>query len=382
MTIALKQSTASQEIPLGYFVDSTDGDTAETGLTIANTDIKIWKNGATTLANKNSGGATHIAGGVYYCTLDATDTDTVGPLVIFVHVSGALAVRVECHVYEEVIYDGHYAASATGAFPATLVQGGINTTSGTITTLDGLDTAQDSQHSTTQSAISTAQADLDILTGTDGATLATSQPNYAPATAAALATVDSNVDAILVDTGTTLPGVLGTPTDFGSGTSTLAANLQDLADNGTATYDRSTDSLQAIRDHVGDGSNLTEAGGTGDHLSAIPWNSAWDAEVQSEVTDALNAYDPPTKAELDAGLAALNDITVAEVWAHALTEPSGVPAWSGDVEDALNWLLALARNKMTSSSTTQTLRNDADSANIATSTHSDSAGTFTRGEWS
>lgn len=31
------------------------------------------------------------------------------------------------------------------------------------------------------------------------------------ATAAALATVDSNVDAILVDTGTTLPGVLGTP---------------------------------------------------------------------------------------------------------------------------------------------------------------------------
>jgi hypothetical protein len=41
---------------------------------------------------------------------------------------------------------------------------------------------------------------------------------------------------------------LGTFTDFGSGTSTLAANLQDLADNGTAAFDRSTDSLQAIRD--------------------------------------------------------------------------------------------------------------------------------------
>ena len=33
MTIKLKQSTASQEIPLGYFVDSTDGNTEKTALT-------------------------------------------------------------------------------------------------------------------------------------------------------------------------------------------------------------------------------------------------------------------------------------------------------------------------------------------------------------
>lgn len=61
------------------------------------------------------------------------------------------------------------------------------------------------------------------------------------------------------------------------------------------------------------GANATEAGGTGDQLTAVPWNSAWDAEVQSECTDALNAYDPPTKAELDSGLAALNDLSAAEV---------------------------------------------------------------------
>ena len=59
----------------------------------------------------------------------------------------------------------------------------------------------------------------------------------------------------------------------------------------TADWDdfvNTTDSLQALRDQTGSG------------LSAIPWNSSWDAEVQSEVTDALNAYDPPTKAEMDA----------------------------------------------------------------------------------
>lgn len=105
MTIYLKQSTASQEVPLGYFLDSTDGNTEETGLTINNTDIKLWKNGATTLANKNSGGATHISNGVYYAVLDATDTGTLGPMVIFVHVSGALAVRVETCVLAANIFD-------------------------------------------------------------------------------------------------------------------------------------------------------------------------------------------------------------------------------------------------------------------------------------
>src|SRR4051794_30734509 len=107
--IALRQSTASQEVPLGYFVDSADGNTEKTALTIANTDIKVWKNGATTLASKNSGGATHISNGVYYAVLDATDTNTTGPLVLFVHVSGALTVRLECCVYAANVFDSVYA---------------------------------------------------------------------------------------------------------------------------------------------------------------------------------------------------------------------------------------------------------------------------------
>ena len=105
MPIYLKQSTASQEVPLGYFVDSTDGNTEKTGLTIANTDIKLWKNGATSLANKNSGGGTHISNGIYYAVMDATDTNTLGPMVAFIHVAGALAVRVEMVVLAANVYD-------------------------------------------------------------------------------------------------------------------------------------------------------------------------------------------------------------------------------------------------------------------------------------
>jgi len=54
--------------------------------------------------------------------------------------------------------------------------------------------------------------------------------------------------------------------------------------------------------------DTAEIGSAGAGLSAVPWNASWDAEVQSECTDALNAYDPPTKAEMDA------------MWTTAMTE--------------------------------------------------------------
>lgn len=116
-----RQSTAGQEVPLGKFVDEADGVTAETALTIANTDIKLQKTGGTTLVSKNSGGATHISGGRYYAVLDATDTDTIGPMKITVDVAGVLPVEVWCEVLDEAVFDVKYgttAPSTLGATPA------------------------------------------------------------------------------------------------------------------------------------------------------------------------------------------------------------------------------------------------------------------------
>jgi hypothetical protein len=128
MAITLRQSTASQEVPLGYFVDKTDGDTAEDSLTVSNTDIKIWVPGATTLADKNSGGATHISGGIYYAVLDATDTATLGTGVIFVHESGALIVKQEFEVVRQSVYDKRYGdATARGRFNGTVAASAAGT---------------------------------------------------------------------------------------------------------------------------------------------------------------------------------------------------------------------------------------------------------------
>lgn len=112
-TIFLKQSTASQVVKIGPYVDSTDGNTEKTGLTIANTDIKLSKAGGT-IASKNSGGCTHDANGWYTCTFDATDTATVGALQVYSHPATALPVTQEFQVVEEAVYDALFGASALG----------------------------------------------------------------------------------------------------------------------------------------------------------------------------------------------------------------------------------------------------------------------------
>lgn len=112
----LRQSTAV-DILLGPFVDETDGKSAETGLTL---DVEVSKNGQA-LANKNdSTTPTHDAAGsvdgYYNCELDATDTNTVGQLMVVAHASGALPVWQYCQVVEEAVYDALFASGATGAF--------------------------------------------------------------------------------------------------------------------------------------------------------------------------------------------------------------------------------------------------------------------------
>lgn len=107
----LKESTASQSVIIGPFVDDTDGNTAETGLTVNNTDIRLSKNGGNIVA-KNSGGGTHDELGYYTITLDATDTNTVGRLQLAAHVSGALPVYHEFQVIETAVYDLIFASGA------------------------------------------------------------------------------------------------------------------------------------------------------------------------------------------------------------------------------------------------------------------------------
>jgi hypothetical protein len=105
MAKLLKEDTATT-ILIGPFVDETDGKTAETGLTITQLDVQIWKEGGTNLNAKNdSTAATHAGLGYYYVPLNATDTSTPGQLIVTVHESGALPVRHDFLVVKDHVYD-------------------------------------------------------------------------------------------------------------------------------------------------------------------------------------------------------------------------------------------------------------------------------------
>ncbi len=113
----LRQSTASQTRTIGPFIELSDFITPDDTLTIANTDIRLKKNGAADVA-KNSGGGTADVNGFYAVTWDATDTDTVGELQFSAFVGDVLLVWGSYTVLEEAIYDALFAASAnvfTGA---------------------------------------------------------------------------------------------------------------------------------------------------------------------------------------------------------------------------------------------------------------------------
>jgi hypothetical protein len=201
MALWLKQSTAVS-IAIGPFVDSTDGVTAETGLTLSQADVRLKKNAGNWAQANESTSATHEENGWYEKPLDATDTNTLGILVVAIAESGALPVWRDFLVVPAETYD-------------TLVGGSDNLT---------------------------------------------------------------------VD--------------------------------------------------------LTAAAKTA---------------VNAEVVDCLAT--------------------------DTYAEPSAVPAATATLEDKISWMAALARNKITQTATTQTLRNDADSGNIATSTTSDDGSTFTRSEF-
>ena len=235
----IKQSTA-YTFRLGPFLDDGDGKTAETGLTISQADVRLSKAGGNFAQKNESSSSSHDEIGYYICVLDTTDTNTCGELLVAVHESGALPVFKTFQVVEEDIYAALFAASAT-----------------LITKVDAIDTV---------------------------------------------------VDAILVDTGTTLDGKLDTIDNFlDTEVAAILADTNELqADwvNG-GRLDLLVDSIISkvdVVDGIVDAILVDTAviGSAGAGLTAVPWNAAWDAEVQSECTDALNAYDPPTKAEMDA----------------------------------------------------------------------------------
>jgi hypothetical protein len=99
----LKQSTAVT-VMMGPFVDSIDGSTAKTALTLSQSDVRLSKNGGDPAQKNQTSDAVHKEEGYYAVYLDATDTDTLGRLRVMVSKATALGVKEDFMVISASAY--------------------------------------------------------------------------------------------------------------------------------------------------------------------------------------------------------------------------------------------------------------------------------------
>ena len=177
------------------------------------------------------------------------------------------------------------------------------------------------------SAFTTAQNDLNILTGADGVILATNQANYAPAKVSDLGTVQSADHTVAI-------ADIPTVAEF---------NARSLP---SADYVITTDTIAGVTTVT----NLTNAPTTGDLTAAMK------ASVNAEIVDALNV----------------------DTYAEPGQE---IPPATNTLIQKIGYLYKLMRNKLTQTDTEIKVYNDAGDIVDQKAVISDDGTTYTRGKF-
>lgn len=328
----LEQST-SITIQLGPFLDEDDGKTAETGLTIAQADIRLSKNGGNIAQSNDSSGATHDELGWYALTLDTTDTNTLGRLLVIVHESGALPVWREFMIVTANVWDTLCSTDKLQVHVAEM-------------TADIVDASA----LKADAAAEIADAVWDELsTGHVSAGKAGTQ-------------LWTDLDAVLVDTA--VIGALGAGlTDLGGMSTGMKGEVNAEADTALSDYDPPTktemdtahgllateakqDTIDGIVDNIlvdtavigALGAGLTDLGGMSTGMKAEVQAEAEDALVAKHLDHLLAAdYDPASKPGVATAL--LNELVeddsgVSRFTENALEEAPGGGAGAGDATEA------------------------------------------------
>lgn len=261
----LSEATAARRRMYFHCVDVTDGMTPETGEAAGQPQISkngaAWGNTTATL--------TAIGNGRYYVELTAAELDTVGSILGRYKSANTAEAIAQGQVVAFDPYDVVRLGLTALPNAAAEAAGGLFTRG---TGAGQINQAANGMVDTNPVRLNNvAQSLLDLKDFADD--------GYDPAT-------NKVQGVVLTDTVTTYTG--NTP-QTGDAFARLGAPAGASVSADIAAIEAQTDDI----------------GAAGAGLTAVPWNAAWDAEVQSEVADALAVYDPPTKAELDTAVAPL-----------------------------------------------------------------------------
>jgi hypothetical protein len=313
MMLILNGSTP--RIPI-LMVDATDDETAETGLTPT---VQISKNGGSFADTSNS--AVEVGNGWYYVALTATETNTDGPLLVRATGTGSDEYRDYHQVYTNVAANVTQFGGTNGTFASGRPE--VNTTHAAGTAWNSGAIGADTLAADTLTAAKVA-SDVGTEIGTavwataartltaldeDNTTLdldATIRTAVGLASAnldTQLGTIDGNVDAILVDTGTTLPATLSTIDgnvdsileDTGT---TLPATLTTIA----GYIDTEVAAIKAVTDNLPDSGALTSLAQASE-LATVDSN----VDAIKAKTDSLTFT---VAGQVDANTKSMNDTTV------------------------------------------------------------------------
>lgn len=259
----LLKADTQVKVRIGPFVDSTDGVTPETGVTLGGADqAELLKHDGAATVNIAGNTWAAIAGcdGWYDLTLTTTDTNTEGLTTVVVQDSSVCCpVFAHFMVRNANVYDSLSAAAATDYLQVDAVE-----ISGDSTAADNCEADYDGTGYVGGTIVK--QADVTKIGG--AAQSATDLKDFAdagydPAT-------NKVQGVVLADTVTTLTGHT---VQTGDSYARLGAPAGASVSADIAAIEAQTDDI----------------GVAGAGLTAVPWNSAWDTEVESECADALIA---------------------------------------------------------------------------------------------
>jgi len=375
--IYLKADTAT-EVLIGPAVAVGDGFVPVTTLVLTSADEAelIKYNGATTLTGAAITNAlaalTSAVDGYYSLELTAGELDTEGPLWLVIQDDSLiLPIRQEYMVVNANVYDSLFAVVATDLLQVD-VREQVDTTVPTPTTA-GVPDVNVERWLDTLVTLSASAPDVNIQS-TDDIDLSATQKT----------SVNTEVDTALTDIN--LDHFVGTA----SGIPALPAGtyLDLLQDDGTAVYSRTTDSMQAIRDHIGDGTNLAEAGGTGDHLTAIDLpNQTMDivgnitGNLSGSIGSVTGNVTGSVGSNLELGPTEVNAEVVDVLFTDTDAEPvKGPPGATISIADKIGFLYKAWRNRSTQTATLYNVYNDDATTIDHDATVSDDATTADRGE--
>ncbi len=230
--------------------------------------------------------AAGAAGGLFIAGSNAATT-----------ISGLTTVALSCTTITAsgaVAFQSTFAVTTSSSFGA--ISGSTLTLSGAVAFQS---TFAVTGTTTLTGAVTASNASNDIV-GIDVAKAAGTAWNSGAIKAATFTAGAIDAAAIAADFSTEVNAavlaVLGTP---------IASLAQDIVDTTQAI----SNSLSTL---------ATQVGTAGDGLSAIPWNAAWDAEVESECADAITAAALATAANL-ATVAGYLDTEIAAIQTAVVT---------------------------------------------------------------